>query len=251
MRSRWLLLAGVLLIPACDDRKPASADPPPGRAGGPAGQDAGAADAPYVRGSIVVVGQWKEARLIAGFAGQGADGKPRSNGAGTTFSPDSGAWVASETFRPQITSIDSRDRPNPEYRHTHLPPGDYIVYVHLGGVPAAWKKVTVKPGDQQTVDLTIDPARTGGLKVSLPDADADDPVRRPLLLIPADIDLPGTAWHPAFEAAEVKPGTKVVSVTGVPAGKYRAVRGKSAGPAEVTEGKVSEFTLVRDEPKTK
>ena len=97
-----------------------------------------------------------------------------------------------------------------------MPPGDYVVYVHRGGVPAAWKKVTVKSGDKQTVNLSIDPAKTGGLTVTLPDVEANEMVRRPLLLIPADIDLPGKAWHDAFQAAEVQPGDKTVAVVGVP-----------------------------------
>ena len=132
-----------------------------------------------------------------------------------------------------------------------MPPGDYIVYVLRGGVPAAWKKVTVKPGDQQTVNLSINPAKTGGLTVTLPDAEANDQARRLLLLIPADIDLPGKAWHDAFQAAEVQPGDKTVSVIGVPAGKYRVVRGKSSAEVEVVAGKTATVALIRDEPKNK
>jgi hypothetical protein len=257
MRSRWLLLFCVLVIPACDERKtePAAGTPPPGptvtKGPSPEGNGPTAADTPYVRGSVLFVGPWNEERLAAGFAGQGADGKPHSNMAGTTFSSKGGTWVESLTFKPQITGLDSRDRATPEYRHTHMLPGEYVVYVLRGGVPAAWKKVSVKDGDQQTVDLTIDPAKTGGLKVTLPDAEANEGARWPLQLIPVDIDLPGTAWHQAFQAAEVKPGEKVVSVNGVPAGKYHVARGKSKGEVEVTAGKTAEVTLVRDEPKKK
>jgi hypothetical protein len=109
----------------------------------------------------------------------------------------------------------------------------------------------VKAGDQQTVDLSIDPAKTGALTVTLPDAEAKDPVRRPLLLIPADIEPPGTAWHDAFQAAEVQPGEKTVSVAGVPAGTYRAIRGKSSAEVEVAAGKTAAVTLVRGEPTKK
>lgn len=258
MHSRWLFLIGVLAAAGCNDRKdsPPTGSPQPGPMPGmqePAagGNTLGAADAPYVHGSVVIAGAWTEERLGVGFAGQGADGKPHSNMAGTIFTSGSGSWVESNTFQPQLTRLDSRERANPEYRHTHMPPGDYIVYVHRGGVPAAWKKVTVKPGDQQTVNLSIDPAKTGGLTVTLPDAEANDKVRRPLLLIPADIDLPGKAWHDAFQAAEVQPGDKEVSVVGVPAGKYRAVRGKSSAEVEVVTGKTATVALIRDEPKKK
>lgn len=256
MRSQRLLLIGVLVIPACDDRKtePAVGSPTPSPvvAGpSPKGNEPAAADAPYIRGSILFVGPWKEERLAVGFAGQGADGKPHSNMAGTTFSSDGGAFVESLTFKPQITGLDSRGRDNPAYWHTHMPPGDYVVYILRGGVPAAWKKVTVKAGDQQTVDLTIDPTKTGELTVTLPDAETKDAASWPLRLIPAGIDLPGIEWHYAFQAAEVKKGQKTVTVKGVPAGKYQATRGQSKGEVEVTAGKSVEVTLVRDEPKKK
>ena len=106
-----------------------------------------------------------------------------------------------------------------------------------------------RPPKPSFVNLSIDPAKTGGLTVTLPDAEANDKVRRPLLLIPADIDLPGKAWHDAFQAAEVQPGDKEVSVVGVPAGKYRAVRGKSSAEVEVVTGKTATVALIRDEPK--
>ena len=253
MSSKWVLLVGVLAISACDIRNsdtPASTPRPQPKSGQDSvGGGLTAADAPYVRGSVEIVGTWKEERLAAGFAGQGADGKPHSNMAGTNFSSDSGTWVQSDTFKPQITRIENKNGGNPEYRHTHLPPGDYVVYVQRGGVPAAWKKVTVKEGDEQTVDLTVDPAKAGALTVTLPDAEADDKIRWPLVVVPAGIDLPGTAWHQAFQAADMKPGEKTVSVTGIPAGKYKVVRGKSAADVEITAGKNVTVTLVRDESK--
>jgi hypothetical protein len=101
------------------------------------------------------------------------------------------------------------------------------------------------------VDLSIDPAKTGELTVTLPDAEAKDQVRRPLLLIPAEIELAETAWSDAFQAAEVQPGEKTVSVAGVPAGKYRTIRGKSSAEVEVAAGKTAAVTLVQDEPAKK
>jgi uncharacterized Ntn-hydrolase superfamily protein len=147
------------------------------------GDELTAADAPYVRGSIAFVGPWTEERLAAGFAGQGADGKPHSNMTGTQFSTDSGTWVQSDTFKPQVTRLENKSGSNPEYRHTHLPPGDYVVYVKRNHLPAAWQVVSVKAGDQQTADLTIDPAKTGEVAVTIPEAEAKEPIRWPLLLV--------------------------------------------------------------------
>ena len=63
-----------------------------------------------------------------------------------------------------------------------------------------------------------------------------------------DLNVPGTEFAFAFNAAEVKTGQKSVTVTGVPAGKYQVSRGKSKGQVEVTAGKSVAVTLVRDEP---
>jgi hypothetical protein len=54
-----------------------------------------------------------------------------------------------------------------------LAPGDYVVYVRRGNVPAAWKRVTVKDGDRLTVDRQIDPPTTGSVVVTLPDEEAN------------------------------------------------------------------------------
>ena len=111
---------------------------------------------------------------------------------------------------------------------------------------AAWRKATVKAGDQQTLDLTIDPAKTGEVVVTLPEAEANDAFEASLSLRPADLDVP---INFAFDAAEVKKGQTMVTVKGVPAGKYRAARGKSAADVEVTAGKSVAVTLVRTESK--
>jgi hypothetical protein len=107
----------------------------------------------------------------------------------------------------------------------------------------------VKAGDQQTLDLTIDPARTGEVVVTLPAVEANDAFEAPLSLRPADVDVPVSSAHFAFDAAEVKKGQTTVTVKGVPAGKYRAARGKSGADVEVAAGKSVAVTLVRAESK--
>ena len=262
MRPRWMLLVGVLAVPACQDRKnDPAADPPragpgakPTSAPGPAAGPADApqpADAPSVHGKVVFVGPWNDENLTVGFAGKGADGKEHSNMAGMGVSPGSGGHVTSETFAPQLTSLVARPKDGVMYRHTRLPPGDYLVYVKRDKVMAAWQKVAVKPGDQHAVDLTIDPARTGELVVTLPDAEAAEQFSPALSLRPADLDIAVSATNFAFDAAQVKTGQKTVTVKGVPAGKYQVTRGKSKGEVEVVAGKSAAVTLVRDEPAKK
>ena len=66
--------------------------------------------------------------------------------AGTMLSADSGGFVTSETFAPQLTRLECDGKGQVSFRHTHMPPGEYIVYVKRDGVMVAWKAVTVKPG---------------------------------------------------------------------------------------------------------
>ena len=248
MRSRCLFLLVLLVLVGCQgqDRK---ADP-----GKKTAEDSpNAADAPSVRGKILIVGQWKDESLRAGFVGKGKDGKSYSNGCQHTFSsPGAGEWVKSETFLPQLTSLSNHATEGLGFKHVKMAPGDYVVYVRRGKVPAAWKKVTVKEGDQLTADLTIDPAKTGSVVVTLPDEEANAQlslISSSLYLIPTEIDSSERWARDAFEADYVEVGNKTAARKGVPAGKYLALRGKSEAEVEVAAGKESAVTLVRKESK--
>jgi hypothetical protein len=210
-----------------------------------------AEDAPYVHGTIAFVGPWTKENLAVGFVGKGTGGKEHSNMIGTEVSAKSGGSATSTTFDPQLTSFTCDDKGHISYRHTRMPPGDYLVYARRNGVLATWREVSVKAGDQQAVDLTIDPAKTGELVVTLPEAEANDQVEWKLSLRPASLPIDVGTFHFAFDAAAVKKGQKSVTVKGVPVGKYLVTRGKSKGEVEVTAGKTAEVTLVRDEPKKK
>jgi hypothetical protein len=205
-------------------------------------------DAPYVQGKIHLTGDWKKESLGAGFAGQGADGKPHSNSAGTTFERVGGGWVISTTFKPQLTSVFYMMAAEIGYWHTRIPPGDYLVYIMRDGVPAAWKTVTVKPSDRLSVDLTVDLTNAGSLFVTVPDDEANDPNEARLELYPEGAEVPGGGRPLTLGAAEVKKGQKIVTAKNVPAGKYLVVRGKSEGAVEVIKGKEATVTLVRKAP---
>lgn len=212
-----------------------------------AGEPLDASDAPYVHGKIQLNGEWKEESLAAGFTGKAADGKPHGNATGTTFKPGGGGWATSASFKPQLTSI--LDKDGIQYRHTKVPPGEYLVYAMRGGIPAAWKKVTVKPGDQLAVDLTIDLANSGSLVVNLPDEEANDNFEARVELYPDGVEVPGGGRFLVFGAAEAKKGEKSVTIKNVPVGKFLVVRGKSEATVEITKDKEATVTLVRKAPK--
>jgi hypothetical protein len=213
-------------------------------------------DAPFVRGNITVVGSPKEENLpvgfAAGFIGKGVDGNPHSNMTRMILDPKGpGGLATSLTFRPQLTSIASDNKGTLTYRHTRVPPGEYLVYVKRNTVPAAWQKITLKAGDQLTVDLTIDPAKGGEVVVTLPDEEANDKSDWSLALYPISFGKSGSEYPFAFTAADVKSGQKTTKVARVPAGKYLAVRGNSHAEVEVVAGKSTAVTLVRNVPSKK
>jgi hypothetical protein len=246
MRSHCLFLLVLFVLAGCQNRK---ADPIQKTGGDPPN----AADAPAVRGKITIAGQWQDESLAAGFVGKGRDGKTFSNACRLVFSSlGGGEWITSETFKPQLTSLVNDAADGLGFKHVKLAPGDYVVYVRRGGVPAAWKKVAVKEGDQLTVDLTIDPAKTGSVVATLPGEEASAKVslvNSSLFLIPIEFDGSEQWVRDAFEAGYVEEGIKTVARKGVPAGKYLALRGKSEAEVEVTAGKESAVTLVRKGPK--
>jgi hypothetical protein len=208
-----------------------------------------AEDAPYIHGKISIKGEWKETSLAAGIVGKGSDGKNYSNLAGTSFRPKGVGSATSLTFEPQITSIAGSDQDGLVYRHTRLQPGEYLVYIRRDKVMSAWKKVAVKSGDQLEVNLEIDLSQMGSLEVTIPDAEANDPLEWSLLLVPADIEIPGVTSHYAFDVAQVKKGMKSITVKDIPAGKYKASRGKSEGEVEIKAGETAKVTLVRTDKK--
>ena len=105
-----------------------------------------------------------------------------------------------------------------------------------------------------TADLTIDPAKTGSIVITLPDEEANEKVsllNARLFLIPIEFDKSEMWSRDAFEAGPVEEGNKTAARKGVPAGKYLALRGKSEAEVEAAAGKEAACTLVRNEPKKK
>lgn len=206
----------------------------------------GADDAPYVQGKIAVSGAKKTEKLAAGYFGTGADGKPYSNEVG--FPLDIGKELSTHAESPQnlsqVSWLASTENAI-TYRHLNVPPGDYLVYVRRDTVMSAWKRIKLKDGDQQTADFAIDPATTGEVVVTLPDSGAKGPADTSLALVPLKADLPelGVGSEHYFNVATVKEGEKTVKVSGIPAGKYRAVRGTDEAEVEVVAGKSVAVTL--------
>lgn len=204
------------------------------------------ADAPYVHGTITIQNPKKTEKLAAGYVGVGADGKPYANEVG--FPVDVGQTGYAPIPSPQRPSQVSWLSSTPDairYRHLNVPPGDYLVYVRRDTILSAWQRIQLKAGDQRTNDFTIDPAATGEVVVTLPATKAKDPAESSLALVPLKADLPelGLGSETYFNVATVKPGETTITVPGIPAGKYRAVRGTDVAEVEVVAGKAVSVTL--------
>jgi hypothetical protein len=191
-------------------------------------------DAPYVHGTIVLKGAKQTENLAAGVVGLRDDGTPYSNEAFFPVSLGETLFSTTPGLAPgQLSSLAS-NMAGLTYRHVRVPPGDYLVYVRRDNIMSAWKRLRIKAGDQETVDLTVDPATTGDVVVTLP-AGAEGS----LALVPLNANLPdlGLGSEQYFNVATVKAGEKKVTVSGIPAGKYRAVRGADEAEVEVVAEK--------------
>jgi hypothetical protein len=202
----------------------------------------GPEDAPCVHGKITIKDVKPTEQLAAGFVGIAANGNPCSNEAGFPLDTMHDGYSRLDGNVAGQTSILANTAKVISYRHLNMPPGDYIVYVRRDGLMAAWKRIKLKEGELPALNLTIDPAATGEVVVTFPDAAAESS----LALVPPKADLPdlGVGSEHYFKVATVKAGEKTIKVQGVPAGKYRAIRGTDEADVEVVAGKSVAVTLV-------
>ena len=107
------------------------------------------------------------------------------------------------------------------YEHTHLPTGRYLIYCRLEGGPAALAFADVGAGGA-TVDLALDPAKLGSVRVTIPKALGEALVK----VVPVDPNPPAGSPDLAevFDSA-LKLGAKantdgVATIERVPAGAY-------------------------------
>lgn len=197
-------------------------------------------DAPYVHGKISLKGAKNTENLAAGLVGLRDDGTPFSNEAFFPVTVGETLFSTTPGLAPgQLSSLAS-NMAGLTYRHVRVPPGDYLVYVRRDNIMSAWKRLRLKAGDQETVDLTVDPATTGDVVVTLPAGPEAS-----LALVPLNANLPdlGLGSEQYFNVATVKAGEKKVTVSGIPAGRYRAVRGTDEAEVEVVTGKPVNVSL--------
>jgi hypothetical protein len=207
---------------------------------GPIGPD----DAPCVYGKIILKTPKKTEKLAAGFVGIGTDGQPYSNEPLMPVDIGQPVHTPSPNAKvPSQLSILASTNDAVLYRHLNMPPGDYLVYVRRDTIMSAWKRVQVKAGELRELDLTIDPAMTGEVVVTLPAAGDSAATSLDLVPLGADLQNLGLGSNQYFSVATVKMGETKVTVQSIPAGKYRAVRGTDEAEVDVVAGKSVAVTL--------
>lgn len=208
-----------------------------------AAEPPGPADAPFVAGKVSVPGV-PSPEVRVGYVRASADGPIVLDMLGTAFTTP-GIALRSESYRPRTSLLVSGGTDQPgRYEHTRLEPGRYLVFAGVKGGPTAWAWVTVAPGAQLAADLTVEPAKAGGLEVTLPAGGTT-----PVTLVPADD--PARPWPDALATTaatilefEAKPTNGVATFAKLGSGKYEVRSGDLSGTADVTPGQTAKITLV-------
>jgi hypothetical protein len=139
-------------------------------------------DRPFVAGKIDfrIVG---EGMLGTGYCGINSAGEPQWNGAGFGIDPDTdegAAWGTS--FQPRVSGLQVIEIHVARHRHVRLEPGTYLFYAKWEDAYFASRWLTIEPGSETTLDLTLNPHESGKLDVTV-GAEAED---KSLRLIPLD-----------------------------------------------------------------
>jgi hypothetical protein len=202
-----------------------------------------AKDAPYIQGKVIMNGPWPDDWLTAGFVGKGVDGNRYQNGAVGKVLPDGKVTGTGAQQGPQMSDCFAVDQHGLGYRHVRMPPGQYLVFVQRNGVKLAWKVVTLKPGDQSTLDLTVDPAKAGSLTVKWRFENPFHNNNRPLAVEPAELDGSGLLDPNNLPVVYVQDGVDEITLLGVPAGKYHVKTLWKQEDVEVKPGETAHVTF--------
>lgn len=202
----------------------------------PLGQPPGPDEAPFVQGGLTVPAGVEVKVGYAALVG----GKLVHDALNLTF-PETGAATRSDHNKPRVSLLFGMNKTSGRYDHTHLEPGRYLVYAGPVGGPFAWKWVAVEPTTQAAADFAIDPAKVGGLEVTVP---AGTP--GPVAVAPADdgksweANLPAVA-HALGLQADAKDNKAAFARLGP--GKYEVRAADLSATVEVKPGETAKVEL--------
>ena len=200
----------------------------------------GATDEPFVAGPVAVAAGLT-GDLEVGYVGA-PGGLAAADVVGHPVTPgDAVVTARSDSFPPRVTTLARSAAGAWQYDHSHLAPGRYLVYAKIKPGPAAWAWADVPAAGRAAVPLTLDPAATAAVTVTVPTGFAGE-----VELLPAD-PVPGNAVPDIALASalgyKTTPAAGVATFQAVAAGTYRVVGGGRAAAATVTGGKPAAVTL--------
>jgi len=139
-------------------------------------------DKPFVTGKInfrIV----SKGMLGTGYCGITSAGEPQWNGAGFGIEPDyDGGSTWCDYFKPRITRLEIIEKQVARHRHVRLEPGTYLFYAKWEDTYLSSRWLTIEPGSETTLDLTVNPQESGALEVNV-GSDVED---KWLRLLPLD-----------------------------------------------------------------
>jgi hypothetical protein len=185
---------------------------------------------------------WPDNTFTFGYVGKGADGKRISGDCGAQFTS---GHITSSLDSGSSSRVLEDGAKGVRYRHTKLTPGDYLVFVQRSNerLMLAWKRITVKSGDQKTVDLTIDPASSGTVTVKWMYENPFHNNNRPLALDPIELVGSGLLDEDAEPAVFVNDNINSITLANVPSGKYHVRTFGLAEDVEVKPGAEAQVTF--------
>ncbi|HYH67172.1 MAG TPA: hypothetical protein VD866_20920 [Urbifossiella sp.] len=198
----------------------------------PTSEPPGADDAPFVQGTVTVVGAKDDTQVRVGYVGTPKEKDVPIDALQMPFA-GKGLSGRSDHARPRVTLYVAADAAGKagRYEHTRLPAGKYLVFAASAGAAPAAKWVTLTADGKLTHDFALDPAKAGKLDVKVP-AGATGKV----LAVPAD-DAPvspevfGSAASALGLEADVTAG--VARFDRLAPGRYEVRLGELSGTVDV------------------
>lgn len=206
-----------------------------------------AVDAPYVTGVLRVPGNGNGMAVAAAFYGVGNGGISKSaDTVRKTFEGRPGEWAASSTSSPRLTLWYDADK-GIQYKHMSLEPGEYVVALKWGNVWGAWQKVSVHPGSEIKLDLSVEESEVGKLTISLPEAQQPSNLgfgEQVPSVIPVELGFDAEVFPVDFEVSQDFNSTAPVTLPAVKAGRYLVRWRKCEAEVEVKPGEETTVTLM-------
>lgn len=201
--------------------------------------------APFVTGQIVAPDIPVGSKIEIGFLGLGDDHFWYSNRAWDTILDGKGFGLGC-TIKyadgDQSIWLD-RESGKMTYQHLNMKPGSYSVYVRCNDIVYDFKDLAVKSGDRHNIDLKIDPAIVGRIRITMTEQSLRKHADDSLGLFPPGLEPDENGMHKGLAIVSAKVQELTTTFHRVPQGRYIAICGRDRFVVEVLAGKTVSVPL--------